>query len=172
MPDHHERAARLIKEWYQAALVAVEPEAAVRRHLACDGRALVIGDRRARVRGRLVLLAIGKAAVAMTRGGEAVCGDLIGEGLVITKDGHTTGPPLASSRVREAAHPIPDERGVRATREALELVQGLRREDVLLALISGGGRTTVTTSPGVILKAARRTTPSTRTWPASISCWT
>ena len=133
------RAAELIEAWYRAALAAVEPAAAVRRHLVRNGNRLVVGGREVTVRGRLVVVGVGKAAVAMARGAEDVCGDLIASGLVITKEGHGTGTVLRRIRVAEAAHPVPDERGVRSTREVLGLVSSLNTGDVVLALISGGG---------------------------------
>jgi len=132
-------APELIERWYRAGLAAVEPEAAVRRHLRREGRDLVVGDRRLTVRGRLIVVGAGKAAVAMARGAEAVCGDLIADGLVITKDGHATEPLPRRIRVAEAAHPVPDERGVRATRGILGLLAHLTPADVVLALVSGGG---------------------------------
>lgn len=132
-------ARRSVEAWYRAALEAVEPASAVRRHLTLDGRNLVVDGRRVPVPGRLVMVGVGKAAVGMARGAEAAVGDLISEGLLITKDGHAEGTCPQRARVAEAAHPIPDERGVRATREMLELVAGLDRGDVVLALISGGG---------------------------------
>lgn len=138
-----EIAAR-IERWFQAGLAAVEPEAAVRRHLARDGRALVVDGERFPVAGRLYVVGAGKAAIGMARGVEAVCGDLIATGLVVTKDGHVTGPPLARVAVAEAAHPVPDERGVVATRRMLDLLRRAGPDDVVIALISGGGSALLT----------------------------
>ncbi|MDP9356053.1 MAG: glycerate-2-kinase family protein, partial [Chloroflexota bacterium] len=132
-------ARRNIEAWYRAALEAVEPSAAVRRHLERDGNAAVVGGRRVPVPGRLVTVGVGKAAVGMALGVETVLGDLVSGGLVITKDGHAEGERPRRVRVAEAAHPIPDARGVRATQDVLELVAGLGDGDVVLALISGGG---------------------------------
>lgn len=129
----------LIRAWFQAALDRVEPEAAVRRHLRRDGRHLIVGERQLAVDGRLLIAAVGKAAVGMVRGAEAVCGDLIADGVAITKDGHTSGSALERVRLAEASHPIPDERGERATRQLLDLLRKTGSGDVVLALISGGG---------------------------------
>jgi hydroxypyruvate reductase len=111
----------------------------VRRHLARDGRALLLDGRRLEVSGRLLVVAVGKAAVGMARGLESVCAELIAAGVAITKYGHATPPLPTRIPVREAAHPIPDERGVAATREALDLLADATAGDVVLALISGGG---------------------------------
>lgn len=132
-------ARELIEAWYRAAINAVDPEIAVRRALACEGRTLRIRGQHIPVQGRLVVAGGGKAAVAMARGVEAVCGDLIDSGLVITKDGHAQPPLPRRIQVAEAAHPIPDERGVKATRAMLALLGSLTAGDVVIAVISGGG---------------------------------
>src|SRR4026207_2324986 len=64
-------------------------------------------------------------------------GDRITGGLVVTKYEHAL--PLQRIRQVEAGHPIPDEAGVSAVREMLELLKGLRAEDIVLCLLSGGG---------------------------------
>ncbi len=133
------RARELIEAWYRAALTAVDPEVAVRRALACEGRTLLVRDQHIPIQGRLVVVGAGKAAVAMARGVEAVCGEFVDSGLVITKDGHAQPPLPRRIRVAEAAHPIPDERGVAATREMLALLARLSAGDVAIAVISGGG---------------------------------
>lgn len=133
-----EEVAR-IERWFRAALAAVEPAAAVRRHLVRQGRTLVVADRRIPVDGRLVVVSIGKAAAAMADGAVGAVGDLIDTGLILTKEGHAAGEAPPRFELFEAAHPIPDERGQRATRRALTMVEALGPGDVVLALISGGG---------------------------------
>jgi glycerate 2-kinase len=128
-----------IRSWFRAALDRVEPGAAVQRFLRRDGRDLLVDGRRLPVRGRVYVVAVGKAAVGMALGAEGVLGQLPFEGIAITKDGHATGPRPARVRVYEAGHPIPDERGVRATQAVLEMIGKAGKEDVVLALISGGG---------------------------------
>lgn len=59
------------------------------------------------------------------------------EGLAITRYGH--GLPTRRIRVVEAGHPVPDAAGESAAREILESVRALGKDDLLLALISGGG---------------------------------
>ena len=58
-------------------------------------------------------------------------------GLVVTRHGYAA--PCARIEIVEAAHPVPDEAGLRAARRMLDLVSGLRPEDTVLCLISGGG---------------------------------
>lgn len=131
--------AAVIESWYEAALAAVDPAVAVSDHLTRDGHAVVVDERRVPVSGRLIVVGAGKAAVAMAGAAEDALGDLIDDGLVVTKDGHISGHPMARVRVVEAGHPIPDQRGCDVARAFLDLANGLTWGDVLLALISGGG---------------------------------
>jgi hydroxypyruvate reductase len=128
-----------IESWFRAALAAVEPAAAVGRYLARDGDALLVAGRRIPAAGRLAVVAVGKAAVAMARGVEEAVGDLVRDGLIVTKVGHARDAAPRSWRVLESSHPVPDERSVEAGRAVLAMVEGLGAGDVLLALISGGG---------------------------------
>ncbi len=89
-------------------------------------------------KGNLVLIAIGKAGFSMAKAAEEVLGDKISDGFVITKYGHAKSD-LSYVKIREAAHPIPDEAGFKATKEVLDLVEPLNKEDKVLFLISGGG---------------------------------
>ena len=58
-------------------------------------------------------------------------------GLVVARHGYAA--PCARIEIVEAAHPVPDEAGLRAARRMLDLVSGLRPQDTVLCLISGGG---------------------------------
>jgi hydroxypyruvate reductase len=84
--------------------------------------------------GRLLVIGAGKASARMAEAVEAVWGPC--EGLVITRYGY--GRPCQGIRIVEAAHPVPDQAGVDATRQMLDLVTGLAPEDTVLALVSGG----------------------------------
>ena len=89
-----------------------------------------------RAAGRTVVVGAGKAASAMACVVESLWPGHL-EGIVVTPYGHG----LDTRRIEtvEAAHPVPDEAGLDATRRILELVQGLDAGDRVLALISGGG---------------------------------
>ncbi len=110
------------------AIRQVLPDAAVRR--ALEGRDF--GG------GRLITVAVGKAAWSMANTAAQILGERMDGGIVITKYGHARGsiPPL---RIREAGHPVPDENSFSATAEALALTAGLSAEDTVLFLLSGGG---------------------------------
>jgi hydroxypyruvate reductase len=134
-----ERGRETIRRLFDAALAAVAPEQAVRSAIASRDDAVVVGDSAISLRTGIHIVAVGKAAAAMTRGALDVLGSAVVSGDVITKEGHVTESLPGTIRVHEAGHPIPDERGVQATREALESLNAIDDEALVLALISGGG---------------------------------
>lgn len=88
-----------------------------------------------RPKGRLLVIGAGKASARMAEAVEAAWGPC--EGLVITRYGYAR--PTRGIEIVEAAHPVPDAAGETATRRLLETVSGLGPDDMVLALISGGG---------------------------------
>ena len=85
--------------------------------------------------GRVIVVGAGKAAASMAQAVEQAWGPV--QGLVVTRYGHTA--PCNWIEVVEAAHPVPDQAGQDAARRILEMVGGLGPDDLVLALISGGG---------------------------------
>ena len=112
----------------EESLAAILPDAAVEK--ALKGHTFA--------NGRIVLVAVGKAAWQMARAAADVLGERIDTGLVITKYDHVMGE-IPHVRCMEAGHPVPDENSFVATREALALTENLTAEDTVLFLLSGGG---------------------------------
>lgn len=112
----------------QQAIAASLPDAAVRKAL----------EHKQFGSGKVVLVAMGKAAWQMARTAQDILQARISEGIVITKYHYAKGP-IGNLRIREAGHPVPDENSLKATQEAIDLVSGLSARDTVLFLISGGG---------------------------------
>lgn len=87
-----------------------------------------------RPEGRVVVIGAGKASARMAEAVEAEWGRC--EGLVITRYGYAR--PCEGIEIIEAAHPVPDVAGLKATARMLELLDTLGEGDFVLALISGG----------------------------------
>ncbi|MCB0048120.1 MAG: DUF4147 domain-containing protein, partial [Caldilinea sp.] len=132
-------ARRRYLEIMQAALDAVDPYAAVQAHLRVEDGTLWAGERAFALNElrRIVVIGAGKAGAPMARAVEDVLGDAIAAGLVVVKQGH--GAPTARIEIVEASHPIPDEAGVAAGARVLDLAASAGADDLVLALISGGG---------------------------------
>ncbi|WP_316015960.1 glycerate kinase [Roseobacter sp. HKCCA0434] len=128
-------AARL-RAMFDAAVAAAQPGEVVARHLP------------ARPSGRVVVVGAGKASAAMAAAVEAAWGPC--EGLVVTRYGHAV--PCRGVEIVEAAHPVPDAAGEDAARRMLALAEGLGADDLMLAVISGGGSSLLALgAPGVSL---------------------
>ena len=112
-----------------SSLKAVLPDAAVRR--ALESEAFHPQG------GRILLVAVGKAAWQMAHTAVAALGR-VDAGIVITKYGHVRGT-IPGVTCYEAGHPVPDENSFAATEKVLTMVQNLTDKDTVLFLLSGGG---------------------------------
>ena len=88
-----------------------------------------------RPEGEVLVIGAGKASARMAEAVEAAWGPC--DGLVITRYGYAR--PCEGIEIVEAAHPVPDEAGVAATRRMLDRLQAVGPDAFVLALISGGG---------------------------------
>ncbi len=140
LPDPHHQPAQFLEALFR---VAVQRALPLHNMAACLPRPPA-----AESGGRTVVLGAGKAGGAMAQAVEALWpADAPLSGLVITRYHHTPPRPdglVARIEVVEAAHPVPDEAGLRATEQILELTQGLTANDLVLCLISGGGSALLT----------------------------
>ena len=115
---------KLLLESFHAAVGAADPLQILAPHLPPPPR------------GRTFVAAAGKAAASMALAVEkSYRGDL--GGIAITRYGH--GLPTRKIRVVEAGHPVPDAAGEAAAKDILEKTRALQGDDLLLALLSGGG---------------------------------
>jgi len=111
-------------------------------------------------RGRLVILAAGKAAGSMTEVAERHYAELPATrlaGLAVTRHGY--GRPTARIPVIEAGHPVPDQAGISATKRALKLADEVDGADLVLVLLSGGASANwIAPAPGLTLAEKQATT--------------
>lgn len=112
----------------KAALDAALPDTAVKKALA----------ELPEYRGKLILVAVGKAAWQMAAAAYKELGETLDGGIVITKHDHAQGP-IGPLEIREAGHPVPDDDSYTATQAAIDMVTPLGADDLVLFLISGGG---------------------------------
>ncbi len=136
----------LLRESFRIAVAAADPAHVLPPHLPAPpaGRTLVVGG--------------GKAAASMAAAVEAHWPtEAPLAGLVVTRYRH--GLPTRRIEVVEASHPLPDGRGEAAAQRMLDMAGTLGPDDLLLALISGGGSSLLAAPvEGVSLKALRQTT--------------
>ena len=129
-----------LRSLFETAVAAADP-------MRCVPRALP-----PKPAGRVVVVGAGKASARMAEALESVWGPC--EGLVITRYGY--GRPTKGIEIVEAAHPVPDTRGFEATARMLELIVGLAPDDLVVALISGGGSALLVQPAGAISLAEKQ----------------
>jgi glycerate 2-kinase len=134
-------ARHLLRRMFDAAIAAAQPALCVPPHLPAPPK------------GRTIVIGAGKASAAMARALEDHwTGPL--EGLVVTRFGYRV--PCERIEIVEAAHPVPDEAGLKAATLIADRVRGLTADDLVIALISGGGSALLAApAPGVTLDDKR-----------------
>jgi len=144
-------------ELQRAALAAVEPAAAVHRHVRRQGDVLVVADRRYDLRDyeRIFAVGGGKAAVPMAIAVASILGDRLTASAIVTKYGHVRSLqpptsnfqlptsnfqfPTSNLQIIEAGHPVPDENSIRGAQAVADLARQATERDLVICLISGGG---------------------------------
>lgn len=129
--DAHAR--QLLRSLFDAAVAEADPGKTVRAHLP------------AKPAGKCVVVGAGKASAAMAAAVDAAWPDVDLGGVVVTRYGHVA--PAGRIKIVEASHPVPDANSVRAAKEILGAVKGLMEEDLVLALMSGGGSALLSIPP-------------------------
>ncbi len=114
-----------LQRYFDKAVAAAQPDRAVAHHLP------------QRPKGRTIVVGAGKASAQMARAFEQSWDAPIDDSLVVTRYGY--GAACERIEIVEAAHPVPDMAGYLAARRMLEKLSGLRHDDLVVALISGGG---------------------------------
>jgi glycerate 2-kinase len=121
-----------LSQLFQRAVAAADPYQAILRH-ALD-----------RPLGRTIVVGAGKAASQMAAAFERVWNAPV-EGCVVARHG-----PVESCRwikIHQAAHPVPDQAGIEGAKALLQRVEGLTEQDLVVALISGGGSSLLPAPP-------------------------
>lgn len=126
-----ERALTALREIFMAGVASADPLTVLASHLPKPPE-----------NGRVVVVGAGKSAATMARAVEIAWPDVPLTGVVVTRYGHAV--PTERIEVLEAAHPVPDEASEAAGRRILAAVSGLTADDLVLALISGGGSALMT----------------------------
>ncbi len=114
----------LFTSLFSAAVAAADPERVIRDFLP------------ARPKGRTIVVGAGKGSAQMARAFERAWDGPL-SGVVVTRYGYAV--PCERIEIIEAAHPVPDEAGLAASARLLDAVAGLSQDDLVIALISGGG---------------------------------
>ena len=120
---------------FHAVITAVDPYDLIKAH-----RDQILSTYHGGHFNKFFLISFGKAAYAMTRAMVDFAGNLLTAGVLITKYGHVPHAELSDKiTIFEAAHPVPDIQGVRATESVLNILKSADDQTLVICLISGGG---------------------------------
>ncbi|OEU68744.1 MAG: hydroxypyruvate reductase [Desulfovibrio sp. S3730MH75] len=139
MTKEQEHLAQIFSE----ALARVDPYKIITNRLSLTNEVLTIqmdeGDISVDLREfeRIVVIGAGKATAKMAKAIEYILEDRIESGIISVKYGHTE--DLKQIKTIEAAHPVPDENGVKAAHMIEELACSATDKTLVINLISGGG---------------------------------
>lgn len=117
--------AEFLHDLFVIGLAAADPLRVVPPHLPAPPK------------GRTIVIGAGKAAAAMAKAVEDHWPNEAMSGLMVTR--YDYGQPTRKIEVLEAAHPVPDEAGEQACQLIFKQLEGLTKDDLVLALMSGGG---------------------------------
>ncbi len=130
---------------FKAGICAVDPFAAIKAVFEKDHNDLVLKAGKKEWRKslgkfqRVFVTGCGKAGAPMVQAVEDILGDRITDGIVTVKYGHLGTIPPRIVSLAEAAHPFPDHAGVISCNQALDMIGEATENDLIIALISGGG---------------------------------
>jgi glycerate 2-kinase len=113
-----------LRATFDAAVRAADPVHGIRQNLP------------QKPKGRTIVVGAGKASAQMAAALEMLWDGPMA-GVVVTRYGFMA--PCQHIKIIEASHPVPDEAGLTASRRLLQAVEGLTADDLVIALISGGG---------------------------------
>ena len=148
----------LLRQMFDAAVASAQPALCLAPHLPAPPSS---------PKGRTIVIGAGKASAAMARALEDHWPGPL-DGLVVTRYGYE----VACQRIEivQAAHPVPDEAGLAASLRVANKVTGLTEDDLVIALISGGGSSLlVAPAPGLALADKRAVNAALLASGASIS---
>ena len=145
----------ILKNAFAAAVAVADPQVIVPQYLA---KIFPAGQE---PKGRCLVVGAGKASASMASALESYAKthwpQVKLEGVVLTRYGHAS--PTSQIQIIEAGHPVPDQAGMDGAKAIYALTQQLKPDDVLIALVSGGGSSLLTLpQEGISIDDMRKTT--------------
>jgi glycerate 2-kinase len=126
-------------DWITASLTAVNPAHLVQSHVSLENKLLRLGEYSGPLPdGRIFLISVGKAAVAMSQPLLTLLGDKLSGGVIISKKEPPPAHLPAAIQFLQGGHPAPTEARVAAATAVTHLLRDTTADDLVICLISGG----------------------------------
>ncbi len=156
------RARRDLERIYRAAVAAARPRLVLEKSVGASSGALVVRSGRARVRfplaGKIYLIGVGKGADLSAPFWRRLLGRRLEQGIFVVRD-RIVRRRFERIAFYAAGHPVPDKRGLAATRRCLEMLERAGPGDsVVFFLMGGASSLLVAPADGVTLADKRAAT--------------
>ncbi len=135
-------ARKLLLDLILQAINAVDPYQIIKDNLKFNREEIIleIKDRKYFINQRKIwIIGGGKAAGKMAEALESILGDFIFNGIICVPIKNKEKLNLNKISCFESSHPIPSKQNIINTNKILELVQQMRKEDLVIVVLSGGG---------------------------------
>lgn len=131
---------RIVLDVAERILQKLDAYRRIRSVMSVRDDVLAIGNRRWKLstKRHIYLIGAGKACNAMARAVEESLGDWLTDGVAIVKIREPTDNALRRTRLYVGGHPLPNQSGLEASREILELIGTSNQDDLFVCVMSGG----------------------------------
>jgi glycerate-2-kinase len=156
------RDRQFLQTIYEAAVSAAKPSVLLKKRVEISGNALVIETARSRSRfpltGKVYVVGVGKGADKSARFWQRLLGDRLEQGIFIVRD-RISRERFKRIAILAAGHPLPDHRGLSATKRCLEMLGRADCNDCVVVFLMGGASSLlVQPASGITLKDKRAAT--------------
>ncbi|MFJ4344437.1 glycerate kinase [Pseudomonas sp. NPDC089401] len=133
------RSRQIVLEIADQTLTRLDGYQRIRSIMRLEGDVLHVGSRSWDLRHKrnIYLFGAGKACNHMAMAVDHVLGDRLTRGIAIVKI-HEASDRFGKTDVYVGGHPLPNEEGYRASREIIRIVEQASKDDLFIAVISGG----------------------------------
>ncbi len=137
---------KLIHAIFSKALGSVNPSVALKQRFQRDGNLLTVTLSEGKYKtikldkvNNVYVVGCGKATALMAETIEDILGPNLTAGVISVKYDHLSNKRLRKIDLVEAGHPEPDNNGINAASRVFEMLENANEQDLVIALLSGGG---------------------------------
>ncbi len=155
----HAKVNTLLRTLVSNVLHVADPKEIIKKKVKRKGSHLKVGKKTYDLKAyrRIVCVGAGKASESMALPMEKILGRCLEGGVIVVNAANSTA--TSNIKIIEASHPVPDRRGVEATKKVLSLARSLTKQDLLIVLLSGGASSLLCApAEGITLNDKKRTT--------------
>jgi glycerate 2-kinase len=134
----NQRARQLCLDALEEGLAAIDPYHILRTSLRISKGQLISGNLSISLPKQIRILAVGKASVPMIEAALSILEGRVASGILVAPKDEKVPRLNRGIAIFHSAHPLPDQEGMRASKQVLLSINRMQKDELLLCLISGG----------------------------------